>query len=75
MSLRKQLVYVGGFIIAFYSLSSCRKEYSCVCTNPGGAYVAFTTKNSKSGAEKQCDDYYEENFGDIPWNETFCEVK
>jgi hypothetical protein len=54
---------------------SCNKKYTCVCTNPGGKTTAFQTKTSKSQAEKQCQEYYDSNFGSIPLNETFCEIE
>lgn len=47
----------------------------CECTNPGGKYVAFSTNASKTKADQKCNDYYNKNFGHIPMNETFCEIK
>jgi hypothetical protein len=56
-------------------LCSCAKNYNCVCTNPGGSDVVFTTRSNKTKAEKKCKEYYDSNFGSIPWNETSCEIK
>jgi hypothetical protein len=65
------------FFIAITSvfLSNCKKEYACECINPGGKYVAFSTNASKTKANQKCTDYYNKNFGHIPMNETFCEIK
>lgn len=61
--------------VVLITLSSCNKEYDCVCTNPGGSEIVFSVKSSKEKAEKKCTDYYNEHFGSIPWNETACEIK
>jgi hypothetical protein len=53
---------------------SCKKNYACVCINPGGADTAFTTNATRSEAEKECAAYYNENIAPIPWNETYCSI-
>jgi hypothetical protein len=63
------------FISVFFILSSCKKEYNCVCTNPGGSEIVFTVKDSKEKAKQKCADYYDQHFASIPWNETSCEIK
>ena len=40
-------------LLAFV-LSSCKKDYDCVCTNSSGSYTAGTTKDTKSRAKKYC---------------------
>lgn len=66
----------GFFFLAvlFLTMSSCQRDYACVCYNPGGSKVAFTINGTKSEAKQACQEYYEENFGAIVWNETYCEV-
>ena len=56
-------------------LASCKKEYVCECHNPGGTYTAFRVKDSKRKAKKQCEDYYDQNFGSVAFSETSCEVR
>jgi hypothetical protein len=63
------------FSATFFILSSCKKEYNCVCTNPGGSEIVFSVKDSKEKAKAKCADYYNEHFASIPWNETSCEIK
>jgi hypothetical protein len=63
------------FALVFLLSTSCRKEHACVCTHPGGEEVVFTVKNSRGNAESRCDDYYQENFAHVPWNETTCAIK
>ena len=63
-----------SFIFGFF-LCSCKKEYKCVCINPGGNNTVFTSKSNRNDAAKLCDKYYQDNFGTIPLNETYCEIK
>ncbi|MBK7666059.1 MAG: hypothetical protein IPJ32_01180 [Sphingobacteriaceae bacterium] len=62
-------------IAATIYLSSCAKNYNCVCTNPGGSEVVFINRSSKTKAEKKCKEYYDSNYGNIPWNETNCSIE
>ncbi len=55
--------------------SNCEKHYNCKCTNPGGEFIAFSKRCSKSQAKQKCDDYYNSNYGNVPMSETFCEIK
>ncbi len=66
---------IFSFILILIFLSGCKKEYDCVCTNPGGSQAVFSVKESKSKAKKACSDYYDQHFASIPLNETFCEIK
>jgi transcriptional/translational regulatory protein YebC/TACO1 len=63
------------FLFVLFIFSACKKEYSCVCTHPGGEDVVFTVTDNKDRANSKCDDYYNEHFANIPWNETTCEIK
>jgi hypothetical protein len=56
-------------------LASCKKEYICECHNPGGTYTAFRVKDSKKNAKRQCEEYYNQNFGSVAFSETSCEVR
>lgn len=56
-------------------LFSCEKNYTCSCYNPGGKFKSFEISGSKERANEKCQKYYEDHYGDIPWNETFCEVE
>ena len=68
----KRILFFLSFI---FILSACKKEYSCVCTNPSGDTVVFTEKNTRDDAKKKCEDYYNEHFASVPWNETSCAIK
>lgn len=35
-------------------LASCKKEYSCVCSNTNGSYTAGTVEATKSDVRKYC---------------------
>ncbi|HSH67709.1 MAG TPA: hypothetical protein VLB84_18355 [Bacteroidia bacterium] len=71
----KKMLGIIGIICSVFIITGCKKEYSCVCTNPGGSEVVFTVKQTKDKAKKKCDDYYNENIANIPWNETVCAIK
>lgn len=62
-------------IVVACLFSACKKDYACVCSNPGGEYTAFKVKASTKQAQAKCDDYYATNFGAVPWNETLCEIR
>ncbi|MDO9185134.1 MAG: hypothetical protein Q8L90_16490 [Bacteroidota bacterium] len=65
-------------ILAFLILtvsSSCKKDYTCVCTNSTGTVEAFTVKTTKSKAEKQCNAHYQEHYGTVTFDQTTCELK
>lgn len=70
----KQLFMLVAFATCT-SLVSCKKEYVCECTNPGGTLTAFRTKDTKKRAEKKCDDYYTANYGSVVFNETSCKIR
>lgn len=66
-------------LIAFLALvalmSSCKKEYNCTCSNPGGiGEVKIIRESSKEKAAQKCEDYYNQQYGNIPWNETHCSI-
>ena len=66
------------FIVVFTTIiifSSCKKEYHCVCSNPGGTVAVFTVKNTKKKATNECKDYYNKNYASTPLNETSCSIK
>ncbi|MEO6903195.1 MAG: hypothetical protein ABI315_08580 [Bacteroidia bacterium] len=63
------------FAITILTFVACKKEYTCQCTNPGGTKDVFTVKDSKSNAKSKCDKYYQDNFANVPLNETICNIK
>ena len=69
---KSNLIFVA---ILSVSLTNCQKDYVCECTNPGGTFKAFSILGTKEKTEKKCKDYYNENYGNILMNETYCEVK
>lgn len=72
MTLKKTLILC---CLAAPILASCMKQHTCQCTNPGGTFDAFSMNGSENEAYDECNDYYEINFGDVPFNETYCEIK
>lgn len=64
-------------LLLIVSLSSYfkKKSFTCICTNPGGSYPVWTIQATRSDANAQCQDYYEQNFGHIPMNETYCQIR
>ena len=54
---------------------SCKKEYTCTCTSPSGSLIAFSDKTTKGKANERCNDYYNEHYGSVPFNETSCSIE
>jgi hypothetical protein len=45
------------FLLFFaFIVISCKKDYTCVCTNSNGFYTAGTVDATKSNAKKYCKD-------------------
>lgn len=65
------LIFIG--VTSF--LFACEKNYTCSCYNPGGKFKSFAVNGTKERAKEKCQKYYEDHYGDIPWNETFCEIE
>ena len=62
-------------ILSAALFSGCKKEYTCTCTNPNETVVAFSEKTTEGKAESKCQDYYNDHYGSIPFNETTCTVE
>lgn len=44
------------FLVFFaFTVVSCKKEYTCVCKNSNGSYIAGTVEATKSNAKKHCE--------------------
>ena len=55
--------------------TSCKKNYTCTCTDPSGAKtVAFSEKTTEGKASSKCDEYYNSHYGSVPFNETTCSL-
>lgn len=67
--------FILSAFVASALLASCKKEYVCECTNPGGTLTAFRTKDSKKRAKQKCEDYYNQNYGSVVFNETSCKIR
>ncbi len=63
-------IFIAGTLFA-----SCKKEYVCECSNPGGTLTAFRTKDTRKRAEQKCEDYYNQNYGSVVFNETSCKIR
>ena len=55
--------------------ASCKKNYDCTCVSNGSVVSVTTYKNTKGKAGEQCSKYYDEHYGNIPFNETTCSIK
>lgn len=56
-------------------LASCKKDYTCTCTDPaGGKTIVFTEKTTKGKASSKCDEYYNSHYGSVPFNEVSCSL-
>ena len=57
------------------TFTSCKKNYDCTCKDQNGTVVAVTTfKNTKGKAGEQCNQYYDQHYGNIPFNQTTCAI-
>ncbi len=65
---------VGGLIVLVLMSTSCKKNYTCMCTNIGGPVDVFTIRDTKKKAQSECQEYYEKYYG-YYWSETFCKIK
>ena len=74
MSTMKTIKLIS-YIFTLIYFTACKKEYTCVCTNPSGKTVAFTKKATKKNATNECIDYYNNNYASIAFNETTCEIE
>lgn len=63
------------FVFILPLFLACGKKHNCVCSNPGGSKTELVITGSKVKADRKCKEYYDSNYGDIPWNETSCEIK
>lgn len=60
-----------------FCLISCKKDYTCVCSNPSATNHDFYNilNEKKKVAEQKCKDYYNVTYANVPMNEISCEIK
>jgi hypothetical protein len=48
---------IAGVILLFAGLgtASCKKNYTCECTNANGTYIAGEVETTKAKAKKHCE--------------------
>jgi len=64
------------FLTVIALLTSCKKDYTCTCTDPAGnKTIAFTEKTTKGKASAKCDQHYNSTYGSVPFNETSCSIE
>ena len=64
------------FMIITLTNSGCKKNYNCVCTDANGKTLAVTTiKDTKGKANEKCTDYYNQNYGNVTFNQITCQIK
>lgn len=61
-------------MLTAFTLTSCKKEYTCSCFNPTGVIKTYTIKDTKKKATQKCSDYSKE-YQTIAWSETGCFLK
>lgn len=55
--MKRMKLFLGVFALVAMSLTSCKKDYDCVCTFPDGSQEVGKIENkSKSDAEKECEE-------------------
>ena len=69
----KNIILITLTVTLLFS-TSCKKNYTCSCTNPGGTIPVFSLNDSKKNATAKCKDYYNSNYSNIPFNETSCSI-
>lgn len=56
--------------------TSCKKEYTCTCTDSSGnKTVAFTEKTTEGKASSKCDQHFNSTYGSVPFNTTTCSIE
>lgn len=65
---------IAYFIITIAFLTSCKKNYSCDCFNPGGVFKTYEIKDTKKNATEKCKDYSKE-YQTISFSETDCSIR
>lgn len=66
---------LGVFLLQLFL--SCKRDYTCVCTNPSGyAHDFYNVPNqTKKIAKQKCEEYYNNNYASVAMNEISCEIK
>jgi hypothetical protein len=64
-------IFLLALIISF---ASCKKDYTCTCTDSNGTSVIFTEKTTKEKAQKKCDDYFNSKYGNIAFPDASCKL-
>jgi hypothetical protein len=69
----KKIILICSVAIA---TTGCKKNYDCTCRDQTGAVIVVTTyKNTKGKAGEQCSSYYNQHYGNIPFNQTTCAIE
>ncbi|HLP13752.1 MAG TPA: hypothetical protein VK177_17595 [Flavobacteriales bacterium] len=58
------------FLILVIFASSCKKEYTCRCFNPGGTIATYSIRGTKEKAADKCAEYGEPY--NYPMSESGC---
>lgn len=61
-------------VTAICILSSCTKQYNCVCSNPGGVFETHIITGTQMEAQQQCNKI-SQGHQTVPMSETYCELK
>lgn len=62
-----------SLLLSAVFLSSCTKEYTCSCTNPGGVFKTYAIKDSKKNARDKCAAYAKQH-QEMPFSENACSL-
>lgn len=71
-----KIIFLFISIICVF-FSSCKKDYTCVCSNPSATNHDFYNilNEKKKVAEQKCKEYYNATYASVPMNEISCEIK
>ncbi len=62
-------------LLCAFVFTSCKKGYTCYCTNPSGTFDYYNIHDTKKNATQRCKDYYDTHYASVPFNEVTCELK
>lgn len=66
--------YLISALSGILLMTSCQKEHTCNCFNPGGTFKTHKISGTKKKAREKCAEYAKE-YQDVPMSETGCAIQ